>query len=228
MNPGRFKIRSWKKLSRLTVLELDHVIFSVADLEAAGREMEARYGLVSIEGSHHPNWGTANRIVPLGEAYIELVAVVDRAEASRSTFGSWVARATPTVGRPLGWAVRTGELDGLARRLHLLVEAGSRIGPNGNLVQWRLAGVKEAAAEPSLPFFIEWGKGVSLPGRAAAAHRAGSLQIARLKLSGDPRRLATWLGPHSLPIEVESGTPAVMEIVVRGDTDDFVLDAVTT
>ena len=88
-------------------MELDHVLIAVADLATAGREIEARYGLVSIEGGRHPGWGTANRIVPLGDAYLELVTVVDEAEAARSSFGSWVAEASPAFAKPLGWAVRT-------------------------------------------------------------------------------------------------------------------------
>jgi hypothetical protein len=54
----------------LAALELDHVLIAVSDLAAAAREIEVRYGLVSIEGGRHPGWGTANRIVPLGETYL--------------------------------------------------------------------------------------------------------------------------------------------------------------
>ena len=67
----------------------------MADLAAAAEEIEARHGLASIEGGRHPGWGTANRIVPLGEAYLELVAVVDEAEAAQSPFGRWVGRRVP-------------------------------------------------------------------------------------------------------------------------------------
>jgi hypothetical protein len=70
-------------------------------------------------------WGTANRIVPLGDTYLELVAVVDQAEAKRSAFGSWVAAASGAVARPLGWAVRTDALDEVASRLELSVATGS-------------------------------------------------------------------------------------------------------
>ena len=47
-------------------MELDHVLIAVTDLEAAAREFEARHGLSSVEGGRHRDWGTANRIVPLG------------------------------------------------------------------------------------------------------------------------------------------------------------------
>jgi hypothetical protein len=71
--------------------ELDHVLIAVADLMAAARAIEDEHGLMASEGGWHPGWGTANRIVPLGDAYLELVTVVDAAEAARSPFGQWVA-----------------------------------------------------------------------------------------------------------------------------------------
>lgn len=112
-------------------MELDHVLIAVADLAAAGRELEVRHGLSSIEGGRHPAWGTANRIVPLGDSYLELVAIVDAAKAAESAFGRWVASSASNTGRPLGWAVRTSQLDEIARRLDLSINAGSRSTPGG-------------------------------------------------------------------------------------------------
>jgi hypothetical protein len=225
--PGSPRPRPSCRTSRATtlvLLKLDHVLIAVNDLAAAAREIEARYGLASIEGGRHPGWGTANRIVPLGEAYLEQVAVVDEAEAAQSPFGRWVAGACSRLAQPLGWAVRTHRLDDVARRLGLTVGAGSRVGRGGRLVRWRLAGIEQAAAEPSLPFFIEWGQGTSLPGRAPATHRAGTVQIAGLQLDGDADRLAAWLGAHRLPITVRAGAPAIAGIVLAGAAGEIVLD----
>ena len=195
----------------------------MADLAAVPREIEARHGVASLEGGRHPGWGTANRIVPLGESYLELVAVVDEAEAAQSTFGSWVARASPARAKPLGWAVRTNELDEVARRLGLVVGAGSRATRGGQLLRWRLAGIEQAAAEPSLPFFIEWEDGTPLPGRAPAAHVAGAVEIAELELNGEADRLAAWLGAHQLPITVHPGTPALASIILTAAAGEIVL-----
>ena len=74
-------------------MQLDHVLIAVAELRAAGLEIEERYGLMSVEGGHHPAWGTANRIVPLGDSYLELIAVVDEAKAGQNAIGRWVASA---------------------------------------------------------------------------------------------------------------------------------------
>lgn len=197
----------------------------MSDLAKAAREIEERHGLAALEGGRHPGWGTENRVVPLGATYLELVAVVDEVEAIQSPFGRWVAGPHPTRAHPLGWAVRTQQLDDVARRLGLAVEAGSRAGRDGQLIRWRVAGIEQAAAEPSLPFFIEWAPGTSLPGRATAAHRAGDVQLSQLQLDGDTDRLTAWLGEHRLRITVRPGTPAVTRIVLTGAAGEIVLDA---
>jgi Glyoxalase-like domain len=208
-------------------LELDHVIIAVADLDAAARELETRYRLASLEGGRHAGWGTANRIAPLGESYIELITVVDEAEAAGSAFGRWVTGAIESdPGRPLGWVARTERLDDVARRLGLTVSAGSRAGHDGRLLRWRLAGVDQAAAEPALPFFVEWGEGTPRPGRAAIAHPAGAVRIVQLELGGDRDRLTRWLRADDLPIAVTAGPPAVTGIVLAGDEGELEIRAI--
>ena len=196
------------------MIELDHVLIAVTDLDAAGREFEARHGLASVAGGRHPGWGTANRIVPLGDTYLELVAAVDAAEAAGSPFGRWVA-AAPS-GRPLGWAVRTQGLDVIAGRLRLAVTTGSRRREDGQVLRWRLAGMEQAVADPALPFFIEWGDGTPLPGRAEADHQDGPWRIDQVQLTGDADRLEKWLGTHHLPITLQAGVAAVTGIVLAG------------
>jgi hypothetical protein len=193
-------------------VQLDHVVIAVSDLASAAADFERRHGLPSVEGGRHPGWGTANRIVPLGETYLELVAVVDESEAAKSSFGGGVADALDGGDRGfLGWAVRTDELDAIAGRLRLDVQAKSRARPDGSVLRWRFAGVEQALAEPCLPFFIEWADDVVLPGRSATA--VGALE--RLELEGDPERLAGWLGEHSLPVSVSRGSPTVRRVVVE-------------
>jgi hypothetical protein len=194
------------------VIELDHVLIAAADLDAAGREFEARYGLASVAGGRHPGWGTANRIVPLGDTYLELVAAVEPDEAAGSPFGRWVAAAK--TGRPLGWAVRTRKLDVIAGRLGLPVSTGSRRRDDGLVLRWRLAGMDHAIDDPALPFFIEWGDETPLPGRTEAGHRGGPSRIGQVLLTGDADRLEDWLGAHSLPIAVQAGAPAIAGLVV--------------
>ena len=208
-------------------MEIDHVLFAVDDLPVAAQAMEARHGLSSIEGGRHPGWGTANRIVPLGDTYLELVTVVDQTEAAQSRFGSWVASAAGTLAGPFAWAVRTHRLEDVAHRLGLTVSAGSRVDRSGRPLRWRLAGVEHAAQESALPFFIEWEEGAPLPGSARRADVGGAFAIASLRLSGDPDRLTAWLGPHAMPITVRPGPSAVTGITLAGPAGEIVVGDAT-
>ena len=195
-------------------MELDHVLIAVADLDAAAQEVEVRFGLASVEGGRHQGLGTANRIVPLGKTYLELVAVVDDAEAAASGFGSWVAGGD--LPRLLGWCVRTDDLDEVADRLGLTIADGSRARPDGTVLRWRMAGLERSAEEPSLPFFIEWGAGTPYPGEALAQ----SATVDELRLQGDPRRIAQWVGDADVAISVREGRPELQSVVL----DKTVLD----
>lgn len=200
-------------------MQIDHVLIAVTDLDAAARELEARHGLRSTAGGRHPGWGTANRIVPLGDAYLELVAVVDPVEAGGSVFGHWVAAAGRDAATLLGWAARTDDVSAHAERLGLRISDGSRTTTDGRQLRWRLAGVEQAAAEPALPFFIEWGPGTPHPGTVAPTDQ----RIAELQLSADRRRLEAWLGPHDLPVRVDEGPPVVKGVVIDGPAGRFAL-----
>ncbi len=197
-------------------MPLDHVIFAVADLALAARELLQSHGLVSVAGGRHPDWGTANRIVPMGDSYVELVAVADPQAAVHSSFGRWVAAAPTSDGafRPLGWAVRTGDLTAVCNRLELLPVDGSRQADDGQVVNWVLAGVEQAAAEPSLPFFIQWGAQTPFPGRTPVRHQVGQSRISSVCVSGDVKRLASWLGEDAVPGTTRPGPPAIVSVGV--------------
>jgi len=197
---------------------VDHLLIATADLDAAATAAE-RLGLAVAAGGRHSGWGTANRIVPLGGAYLELVAVVDPAEAAASGFGSWVAAAPPG---PMGWAVRPADLDAAAGRLGLAVVPGSRKAADGRTLRWRTAGVEHAAAEPYLPFFIAWEPGTPFPGAGGAG-----LEIERVDVRGDADRLAAWLDGAGLPLSVRPGPAAVERIVLRAVAGTVTIDAGT-
>lgn len=183
------------------MIELDHVLIAVDDLSNGALAFEYEHGVVSYEGGNHPDWGTANRIVPLGDAYVELVAAFDRKKAMNSPFGRWVLAADDA--QPLGWAVR-GDIDEISRRLDLQVGAGSRKTVDGRILHWQYAGLEQAMTEPCLPFFIQWDPDTPFPGDG------GTARLTRLELQGDSDRLAGWLGEHELPIAVTPGVPAVV------------------
>jgi hypothetical protein len=210
----------------MTRLWIDHAIYAVGDLEAAGDEIYEREGLASVPGGRHEGWGTANRIVPLGETYLELIAVVDAEEAESSDFGRAVLRAV-TEDRPfVGWVVATDDIEGVARRLDLEVERKSRSTGDGSTLSWRLTGLEVAMETGVLPFFVEWeSPPEDHPGAADVEHDADAQGIAWVEVcTDDEERLREWLGADAdLPVKVTEGDPAVAAVAIATGGGEVVL-----
>ncbi len=201
--------------------EVDHVVLGVADLDSATAWL-AEQGLTALPGGTHPHWGTANRIVPLGSAYLELVAVVDPAVAATSAFGSWIA-AQARGDAAWGWAVRPHDIAATAERLDLDLVPGSRVRPDGVTLSWQLAGVPDERSDRSLPFFIAWGDGVPMPGAAPVTHDAGTVRLRGLTVGGDEAVLHDWLGDEIDGVVVTPGRAGVLAVVLTTPSAEITL-----
>jgi hypothetical protein len=175
-------------------LQLDHIVVCVADLDDAARQFEEQHGVLSVAGGRHPGHGTANRLIPLGESYIELLAVVAPKEAMTSPLGTWAMHRAAAPGAH-GVCLRTDDLDSVSRRLELEQMEMSRVTPDGVILRWRLAGLKQALAH-QVPFFITWDVPADLhPGRAEIEHPAGDVRLVGVEMRGNHehmRRLQDW------------------------------------
>jgi hypothetical protein len=200
------------------VLWIDHVILAVGDLDTASNRLLKEHGLASFVGGRHIGQGTGNRIVPLGDCYIELMGVVDEAEAKTTPLASWIRCHISDGDHLAGWCLATDDLDSIAERVGVTPVPMQRRRPDGVLLSWRLAGLKVAMEEPPLPFFIEWNVTVEdHPGRAEAAHRRPAAGISKIELSGSSQRLAEWIGDHELPVHFAPGRPGVRAVEIAGD-----------
>src|SRR5262245_36807460 len=207
------------------MLRIDHVVYAVDDLDEAAVRFRERYGLDSAEGGRHERWGTANRIVPLGDQYLELVAVVDPELAGTSGFGHDVLERAADGGGWMTLAVATDELDAIATRLGLEVDAGSRTRPDGRVLRWRMAALDETRREPWMPFFLVWEVPDDLyPGRARAGHGVRAHGIAWVEIAGDAGRLRGWLGGEALPIRVIDGEPGIRRVAIATSRAELLIE----
>ena len=197
------------------MLRLDHVVYAVRDLDEAAVRFRETFGLDSTEGGRHERWGTANRIVPLGDQYVELVAAVDETAAARTGFGRGVLERASGGG---GWftiAAVAEDLDAVAARLGLEIGSGSRTRPDGEVFRWRSAGLDDPRREPWMPFFLAWDSKDELhPGRARAGHGVRAQGITWVEVGGDAGRLRQWLGGEELRIRVIDGEPGIRRVAV--------------
>ena len=126
-------------------LGIDHVVIAVADPDEAAAQLERELGLAATGGGRHDALGTFNRLIWLGESYIELIGVFDRALAESSWIGAPTLRALDTGGGFVTWAIATDDLE---RDMAALRGAGSDLGQpiagerrrtDGQIVRWRLS-----------------------------------------------------------------------------------------
>ena len=198
------------------MLVIDHVVLGVQDLDVAGDRLLSEHGLASVAGGRHANWGTANRIVPLGADYLELIAVVDPEQAAGTALGREMTELTADGDHWYAICLASDDVDAIARRLGLAVEPGARTRPDGAELRWRGAGLEAPERDPWLPFFITWDTPPELhPGRTFADHPSGATGIAWLELGGDPSRLSDWLGDADLPIRVVEGELGLRAVGLR-------------
>ncbi len=193
----------------MTALAIDHVILATRDIEATAACLEGDHGLASLPGGRHAGHGTGNRIVPLGDAYIEIMGIVDEAEAAASPMGSWLREMTAEGDRLAALCLRTDApgFDATAERLALRPLPMSRDAPGGLTLSWRLAGLPEAMADPSRPFFIDWQIPPDQhPARGSAPHRVEPDGFAWVELAGDPEAIRGRLGGEVAGVRVVEAT----------------------
>lgn len=191
-------------------MRIDHLVVAVRDLDEAARRYREELGLDSAPGGRHPGWGTGNRIVPLGDDYVELIAVIDADEAAGHPSGRAVLAAAEGGDRLFATCVATDDIEGVASRLGLEVRPGERARPDGTVLRWRSAGIDDPRREPWLPFFITWDVPAELhPGRARSGHGVRATGIAWVEVAGYADRLRDWLGGDDLPIRVVEGPPGL-------------------
>lgn len=191
-------------------LTIDHVIVCVPDLGQAADTFQSRYGLRSLDGGRHPGLGTENRIIPLGDNYLELLTVVDRREARTNPFGMWATRRIEEdPWRPAALCLRTKHIRRVAGRLGIEPVSMSRTRPDGIVLRWRAAGLEQTLTRGH-PFFIEWDIDMAdHPGRAAE----GQGPIERVVLSGRSDELRGWLGADA-ELSVIDGPPGVAGLTI--------------
>ena len=199
-------------------MRIDHVVLAVRDLDDAADRLFASTGLDAVAGGRHPGWGTANRIVPLGDDYLELLCVVDREVGAGTTLGRALLDLTRDGhDRWFSVCVADPAIEATAARLGLTVEPGARTRPDGTQIRWRGAGIEDPARPAWLPFFIAWDvASQEHPGRMPATHRVDPTGIGGVEVAGDTALLRDWLGGADVPIAcvVDDGPAGVRSVTV--------------
>lgn len=139
---------------------IDHLVIACGDPDAAAAELEVLLGLRATGGGRHGALGTFNRLIWLGDSYVELIGIADRALAEASWIGAPTLVALDAGGGLATWAAST---DSIAAALAGLRARGSNLGdptpgerarPDGRVVRWAVS-VPARLGPTEPPFLIE-------------------------------------------------------------------------
>ena len=140
------------------LLGIDHLVLATEDPDAAASALEAKLGVAATGGGRHEALGTFNRLIWLGDSYLELIGVFDRELAARSWLGGPVLRALEAGHALVTWAIAVDDLDVALRwappdaGLDGPID-GARRRPDDRVVRWRMAHPQDPS--PTSPFLIE-------------------------------------------------------------------------
>jgi hypothetical protein len=194
---------------------IDHVVMAAFDLEQGAALLQAEHGLATVPGGRHPDFGTSNRVFPMAEQYLELVAVTDPERAARHPFGRAVAaQARPGEVSALAVCLKTPDLEAVAARLRLPIESGHRTSPEGKRISWRTVGLAEACSSSRLPFFIDWDSRSLHPSHLAADDRTRSARFTLVEVGGDHEQVAGWVGAPVSNLVVTGGGPGIQRVTI--------------
>ena len=199
---------------------LDHIILGCSDLDAGINFVQERTGVRAERGGVHPDRGTANALLSLGDRhYLEIMAP----DPSAKDVQAWAARQLEVLKglanpRLMGWAVHPNDIDSVAKKfresgLQILGPwPGSRTRPDGRVVSWKSFSLADDR-RGLLPFFIEWGKDSVHPSSDAPT----GCHIERFALAGsDVEELAKTLRRMEVEAPVEKSQTPQLHLRIVG------------
>lgn len=141
--------------------QIDHIVYSVPDLEIACNDLEKLLGVRPVFGGYHRTQGTKNALLNLGnQCYLELLAI-DEANIEIKP-PRWMGIDLITRPQITRWAIKSSTLQ--QDRLHLKrhnsklgeIDGGQRKMQDGNVLKWRMILPIAEPVVDIVPFMVDW------------------------------------------------------------------------
>jgi Glyoxalase-like domain len=143
---------------REAMIWLDHLVVAATDLATGVAWLEAKLGLPCTGGGQHIAMGTHNRLISLGDVYLEVIAIDGSLPAPQRA--RWFELDQPAMQQKLAagpqlihWVARCRQIEHLNKAPIIEMQRGN--------YHWRIT-VHEDGALPGggvVPTLIEWGAG---------------------------------------------------------------------
>lgn len=185
---------------------IDHLVYTASSLEEGIVEIERILGVKAVRGGRHPNYGTHNALLSLGDSiYLEIIAPDPGLPVPER--GRLLADSYKKSPRLSTWVLRTDRIENLhatALKNGLKlgnIASGKREKPDGSVLAWQLSDPYAFPLEGTIPFLIDWG---NTPHPATTLPNAGTLTGIEIQ-HPDPGVVRNYLNILGVSIKVIKG-----------------------
>ncbi len=147
---------------------IDHLVYAVSDIAAVTQTLEKSLGIRPIVGGRHPQHGTRNALLNLGDqCYLEILAVDENNKDSQTP--RWMGIDLiegPTMTR---WALKSSDLQSDITTLNHFgygsqdISAGHRKTTSGALLKWQMILPRATPCVDVVPFMVDWSQSAQHP-----------------------------------------------------------------
>ena len=191
----------------------DHLILAVPDPEPVRRLLAEDWGLEVDPKGVAFEMGLANVVVPLEPPeYLEILYIQD-AEAYERQPDDEAKRRLLAGGGLLGWGLRTGDIEAVARELGVALDEDTNLA-DGSRAPWRT--IEKPGSPLGFPFYIQYDAPPSdriatwTERLSAANHRSQPAGVEWVEVTGDEAELEAWLRPADhLDVRIRQGEPSM-------------------
>ncbi|MEO1449754.1 MAG: VOC family protein [Bacteroidota bacterium] len=164
--------------------QIDHIVYSVPDLDTACDELETQLGVRPVFGGRHLTQGTQNALLNLGQGiYLEILATDP--ENTQIAPPRWMGIDLITAPRITRWALKSDDLERDQKVLQPYhpqmgrIEGGQRQTSTGALLEWELIMPLPEPEIELVPFMVNWTHSAAHPTDSLPADcRLTGLQLA--------------------------------------------------
>lgn len=141
--------------------QIDHIVYTVLDLDTAISDFEKQLGVRPIFGGYHTTFGTKNALINLDNGiYLELLAADETNTDVKPP--RWMGVDLLTRNQITRWALKSDNLEKDRVPLKMYnpemgnIRSGSRNTASGSLLQWQLIMPLPSPEVELIPFMVDW------------------------------------------------------------------------
>ncbi len=141
--------------------KIDHIVYSVLDLDKAMDHIEKELGIRPVFGGYHKTQGTKNALLNLGDGcYLEILAIDNQNKDINTP--RWMGIDLITEPRITRWAVKSESIDLDSKILKSFdktmgeIYEGSRKTTSGETLAWKMILPLASPEIELMPFMVDW------------------------------------------------------------------------